>query len=139
MIKHLKESFFPSSGGPSKPAPEQSQSVSEVGEPKEEKEKKEDPVKKEKRRLKELYKKKVEKIHTSITDFVMGVGEAMKIPLVEEEADTPKLQVGGATSKSVNSTNEKISSVSSHASLRDLFSPIIKTLAFIKSLLNAVV
>ena len=36
MIKHLKESFFPSSGGPSKPATEQSQSVSEVGEPKEE-------------------------------------------------------------------------------------------------------
>lgn len=119
MIKHLKESFFPSSGGPSKPATEQSQSVSEVGEPKEEKKKKEDPVKKEKKRLKELYKKKVEKIHTSITDFVMGVGEAMKIPLVEEEADTPKLQVAGATTKSASSTNEKISSVSSHASYEE--------------------
>ena len=120
MIKHLKESFFPSSGGPSTPAVEQSQSVSEVGEAKEEKKKKkEDPVKKEKKRLNKLYKKKIEKIHTSITDFVMGVGEAMKIPLVEEEADTPKLQVAGATTKSASSTNEKISSVSSHASYEE--------------------
>ena len=120
MIKHLKESFFPSNGGgPSKPTVEQSQSVSEVGEPKKEKKKKEDPVKKEKKRLNKLYKKKIEKIHTSITDFVMGVGEAMKIPLVEEEADTPKLQVAGATTKSTSSTNEKISSVSSHASYEE--------------------
>ena len=119
MIKHLKESFFPSSGGPSTPATEQSQSVSEVGEPKEEKEKKEDPVKKEKRRLKELYKKKVEKIHTSITDFVMGVGEAMKIPLVEAEDDTAKLQVAGPTSQNVSASNEQISSVSSHASYEE--------------------
>ena len=119
MIKHLKESFFPSSGGPSKPATEQSQSVSEVGEPKKEKKKKEDPVKKEKRRLKELYKKKVDKLHTSITDFVTGVGEAMKIPLVEEEPDSPKLQVGDATSKNASASNEKISSVSSHASYEE--------------------
>ena len=49
----------------------------------------------------------------------MGVGEAMKIPLVDEEADAPKLQVAGATTKSVSSTNEKISSVSSHASYEE--------------------
>jgi len=120
MIKHLKESFFPSSGGPSKPAEVQAKTTSSnKKEEKKEKKKKEDPVKKEKRKLNKLYKKKIEKIHTSITDFVMGVGEAMKIPLVEEEADTPKLQVSGATTKSASSTNEKISSVSSHASYEE--------------------
>ncbi len=118
MVKHLKESFFPSSGGPSKPSVEQSQSTPEVGEAKEPEKKKEDPVKKEKKRLKKLYKKKVDKLHTSITDFVTGIGSALKIPLVEEE-DTPKLEVAGATTKSVSASNDKIASVSSHASYEE--------------------
>jgi len=118
MVKHLKESFFPSSGGPSKPSVEQSQSTPEVGEAKEPEKKKEDPVKKEKKRLKKLYKKKVDKLHTSITDFVTGIGSALKIPLVKEE-DTPKLEVAGATTKSVSASNDKIASVSSHASYEE--------------------
>ena len=49
----------------------------------------------------------------------MGVGEAMKIPLVEAEDDTAKLQVAGPTSQNVSASNEQISSVSSHASYEE--------------------
>ena len=119
MVKHLKESFFPSDGGPSKPATSTANSSPEMGsEAKDPEKKKEDPVKKEKKRLKKLYKKKVDKLHTSITDFVTGIGGALKIPLVEEE-DTPKLEVAGPTSKNVGASNDKIASVSSHASYEE--------------------
>ena len=119
MMSHTKNAFFPSqgSGKVSVPADSGGSSDSISRKPANmEKKEQEDPVKKEREKLKEKskkldekYKKKLNNMQTAIGDFVIGVGDAMKIDVggdVEGESKAPVIN------KTNDEMNNKIDSVS---------------------------
>jgi hypothetical protein len=120
MMSHTKNAFFPSQGsGKVSVPPDSGGSSGSMRKPaaveKQERKEQEDPLKKERKKLKEKskkldekYKKKLNNMQTAIGDFVIGVGDAMKID-VGGDVEGDKAPV---INKTNDEMNNKIDSVS---------------------------
>ncbi len=139
LIPHLGKSFLPGlfGGGSEGSSPSEAKSFSESGGDVKEPEKQEDPLKKEKRKLKERrkklnekYNKKLNNMQMAIGDFVIGVGDAMKIDVggdVDEESKAPVIN------KSNDSMNNKIQSVSKEATYEENTPEIVEVPIVVKT------
>jgi len=137
LIPHLGKSFLPGLfGGSGGSSPSEAKSFSESGGDSEEPKKEEDPLKKEKRKLKERrkklnekYNKKLNNMQMAIGDFVIGVGDAMKID-VGGDVEGDKAPV---INKSNDSMNNKIQSVSKETTYEENAPEIVEVPIVVKT------
>jgi uncharacterized protein YqgC (DUF456 family) len=138
LIPHLGKSFLPGLfGGDSGGAPDDAKTFAGSSGGTQEALKQEDPLEKERKKLKEkskkldekskkldaLYKKKLNNMQLALGDFVIGVGDAMKIEIEGGEKKEDNAPV-------INKTNEhmdnKIQSVSKEASYEENVSEVVE-------------
>ena len=131
LIPHLGRSFLPGLfGGGSGGDPDDAKKLEGSSGGTQEDVKQEDPLEKEKRKLREkskkldekskkldtLYKKKLNNMQLALSDFVIGVGDAMKIEVAGEEKKEDNAPVINKTNDNMNT---KIQSVSKEATYEE--------------------
>ncbi len=131
LIPHLGKSFLPGLfGGGSGGDPDDAKKLEGSSGGTQEDVKQEDPLEKEKRKLREkskkldekskkldtLYKKKLNNMQLALSDFVIGVGDAMKIEVAGEEKKEDNAPVINKTNDNMNT---KIQSVSKEATYEE--------------------
>jgi len=139
LIPHLAKSFLPGmfGGGSEGSSPSDAKSFSESGGDVKEPEKQEDPLKKERRKLKERrkklnekYNKKLNNMQSAIGDFVIGVGDAMKIDVGGDVEGESKAPVINKTNESMNS---KIDSVSKETTYEENAPEVVEVPVIVKT------
>ena len=145
MMSHTKNAFFPSkSGGKASVPADSGGSSGSTRKPasveKKERKEQEDPLKKERKKLKEKskkldekYKKKLNNMQTAIGDFVIGVGDAMKID-VGGDVEGDKAPV---INKTNDSMNNKIDSVSRETTYEENAPEIVEVPVIVKTAGNS--
>tara|TARA_B100001113_G_scaffold207626_1_gene170220 strand:- start:569 stop:2077 length:1509 start_codon:yes stop_codon:yes gene_type:complete len=145
LIPHLGKSFLPGLfGGDSGGSPDDAKKLAGSSGSTQEAVKQEDPLEKEKRKLREkskkldekskkldtLYKKKLNNMQMALSDFVIGVGEAMKIEIAGEEKKEDNAPV---INKTNDNMNNKISSVSKEATYEENAPEIVEVPIVVKT------
>ena len=145
LIPHLGKSFLPGLfGGDSGGSPDDAKKFAGSSGSTQEAVKQEDPLEKEKRKLREkskkldekskkldtLYKKKLNNMQMALSDFVIGVGEAMKIEIAGEEKKEDNAPV---INKTNDNMNNKISSVSKEATYEENAPEIVEVPIVVKT------